>query len=286
MDTTSEKLQKVLAQAGFGSRRQMESWISEGRIKINGKLATLGDRVTGNEQFEIDNRAIVLKIDDTTQVIAYHKPVGEMSTRHDPEGRPTVFANLPKLRGARWIGIGRLDVNTSGLLLLTTNGELANRLMHPSRSIEREYAIRILGKPTPEHLQQLQRGIELEDGMAHFKSVRDAGGEGANHWYHVVLTEGKRREARRLWEALGFTVSRLMRIRYGDIPLPAHLRQGHHQPLEPQQIQQLMDSVSLAYSAPKIAATPAPRTRSPRRPASAKKTVYQNQPPQKKRPRV
>lgn len=252
----TEKLQKILAQAGLGSRRQIEGWIREGRLKINGRVAVIGDRITGQEMIELDQRLLRLHIDETTQVLAYHKPVGEMSTRHDPEGRPTVFSQLPSLRGARWISVGRLDINTSGLLLLTTNGELANRLMHPGQAIEREYAIRILGRPSPEQLQQLQTGVELEDGLAHFQSIRDAGGEGANHWYHVVLTEGRRREARRLWEALGFQVSRLIRIRYGDIMLPAYLRQGHYQALEPAQIQQLMASVGL--SEPVLATMPSP----------------------------
>ncbi|MBI5782316.1 MAG: 23S rRNA pseudouridine(2605) synthase RluB [Gammaproteobacteria bacterium] len=219
----SEKLQKVLARAGLGSRRQIERWIEEGRITIDGQPATLGARVTSDQALRVDGRVIPTHAFQPKQrILIYHKPEGEVCTRSDPQGRPTVFDKLPSLRGARWIAVGRLDFNTSGLLLFTTDGELANRLMHPSREIEREYAVRVLGKISDEMLARLKEGVMLEDGPARFDSVVDAGGTGANHWYHVMLKEGRNREVRRLWEAVGAKVSRLMRVRFGPIGLPPH----------------------------------------------------------------
>ncbi len=219
----SEKLQKVLARAGLGSRRQIERWIEEGRITIDGQPATLGVRVTSDQALRVDGRIIPTHAFQPKQrILIYHKPEGEVCTRSDPQGRPTVFDKLPTLRGARWIAVGRLDFNTSGLLLFCTDGELANRLMHPSHEIEREYAVRILGKISDEILARLKEGVVLEDGPARFDSIMDAGGSGANHWYHVTLKEGRNREVRRLWEAVGAKVSRLIRVRFGPISLPPH----------------------------------------------------------------
>lgn len=227
------RLQKLLAEAGLGSRREIERWISEGRVRVNGNLATLGDRASSADRIRVDGRDVRIRSQNEAkrQVIVYHKPVGEMVTRRDPEERPTVFRSLPRPKQGRWIAVGRLDINTSGLILFTTDGELANRLMHPSREIEREYAARILGALEPDTLDRLTQGIELEDGLAKFDSVRDAGGSGANHWYHVILREGRNREVRRLWEAAGCTMSRLIRIRYGNIELGRRLFPGNWRPL-------------------------------------------------------
>ena len=215
----SEKLQKVLARAGHGSRREMEALITAGRVSVDGKVATLGDRVEVNAVIRVDGHTVKTRAEEEMicRVLAYHKPEGEMCTRHDPEGRPTVFDRLPKLDSARWIAVGRLDVNTSGLLLFTTDGELANRLMHPSHEVEREYAVRVFGEITEAMLQRLRKGVQLEDGMAKFNKIKPAGGEGLNQWFNVTLTEGRNREVRRLWESQEVQVSRLMRVRYGDV---------------------------------------------------------------------
>ncbi len=237
-----ERLQKIIARAGYGSRREVEKWIELGRIKVNGRVATLGDQIdpAGNDKITLDNKPLrKLNVTPRLRVIAYNKPLGEVCTRHDPEGRPTIFDALPKLGTGRWIAIGRLDINTSGLLLFTTDGELANRLMHPSTEVEREYAVRVRGEASPEVFKQLQTGVELEDGPAHFDNILDSGGQGSNHWYHVILREGRNREVRRLWEAVGFTVSRLIRIRYGSIELKRYLRLGKWKDLEEKDIQQL-----------------------------------------------
>lgn len=244
----SEKLQKILANAGLGSRRAIEEWIKSGRIKLNGRVATLGERATKNDSIEVDGRLIRLYDQNESvlpMVLLYHKPIGEVCTRSDPEGRPTVFESLPRIRNKRWINIGRLDLNTSGLLMFTTDGELANRLMHPRHSIEREYAVRVWGEVDKTILTNLQQGVLLEDGQARFDKIIDAGGAGKNHWYHVVLTEGRNREVRRLWESQGVTVSRLIRIRFGAIHLPRELRQGTSRQLEPAIVKQLMQSVGL-----------------------------------------
>src|SRR5690606_38248184 len=183
-----EKLQKVLARAGFGSRRELEEWISAGRIKVNGKSAKLGDRVAASDKIIVDGKKVATQEKEVAvhPVLLYNTPLGEICTRNDPEGRPTVYDHLPHVQHARWVSVGRLDSNTTGLLLFTSDGELANRLMHPSAQIEREYAVRVMGAVTPEIINTMQRGVLLEDGMASFTSVRYAGGEGANHWYHVV----------------------------------------------------------------------------------------------------
>ncbi len=255
----SERLQKFLARAGLGSRRQIEDWIRQGRISINGTIAVLGDQVEGNELIQVDGKPLRLRPETKCRVLAYYKPEGELTTRSDPEGRATVFDRLPTLRQGRWINVGRLDLNTQGLLLLTTDGDLANRLMHPSTGIEREYAVRVLGEVDKALLKRLTEGVLLDDGMARFDSVMDAGGSGANHWYHVVLREGRNREVRRLWESQGVTVSRLVRVRYGPIMLRRGLRPGRFEDLEPAQLEALREAVGLA-----LAAEPEP-VRAPRR---------------------
>ncbi len=248
-----ERLQKILARHGIGSRRQIESWIAEGRIEINGVKATLGLRVQRHDQVAIDGRGIHLSQEATTRrVIAYNKPEGEVCTRKDPEGRPTVFDRLPKIAGERWIAIGRLDINTSGLLLFTNDGELANRLMHPSYQIEREYAVRVFGEVTEQKVKNLFDGVELEDGMARFTDIVDAGNEGINRWFHVCILEGRNREVRRLWESQELAVSRLKRVRYGSTIIPDHLRQGKFAELEQKDVDALAELVKL----PRVKAGP------------------------------
>ncbi len=246
MGDEPERLQKVLARTGIGSRRQIEDWIRGGRLRINGRTATLGDRVTADDRIQLDGRIIKpFKRIHKRRVLAYHKPEGVVCTRRDPEGRPDVFRDLPKLDKDRWILVGRLDLNTSGLLLVTTDGELANRLMHPSSGVEREYAVRILGKVDEKLLDTLHQGVELEDGPARFDSIADAGGQGANHWYHVVIREGRNREVRRLWESVGLTVSRLIRVRYGPIALGRNIRPGRWRELERAELRALLEAVDM-----------------------------------------
>ena len=228
-EQSGERLQKVLATVGLGSRREIEGWISAGRVTVNGRPAKLGDRVGPEDRVSVDGRPVKgleRSADMRRRVILYHKPEGELTTRKDPEGRPTVFEALPRLRGSRWVSVGRLDTNTSGLLIFTNDGALANKLMHPSTQMEREYAVRVLGQVTEEQLAALKKGVRLEDGMAAFDEITAAGGEGANRWYHVTLREGRNREVRRLWEAVGLSVSRLIRIRYGSLSLPRELPRG------------------------------------------------------------
>ncbi len=247
----SEKLHKVLADLGLGSRRQMETWITEGRVRVNQQIAKLGDRVSPTDVLRVNGRVLKRKTQALHEplLLCYHKPVGEVSTRRDPEQRPTVFHALPRPKHGRWVAIGRLDLNTSGLLLFSTDGELANRLMHPTQEIEREYAVRVLGKVSAEMLQRLTQGVQLDDGLARFERIEEAGGEGANHWYHVVLREGRKREVRRLWEALGITVSRLIRIRFGPIELSPRLRLGQSMLLEAEQVIGLYEYVGLPVPA-------------------------------------
>lgn len=249
----AERLQKVLARAGFGSRRQIETWIRDGKISVNGKLAELGVSVSETDLVKIEGRSVSIAANPghTARTLIYHKPAGELTTRKDEAGRPTVFDNLPKIKSGRWVTVGRLDFNTSGLLLVTTDGELAHRLMHPSWEIEREYAVRILGKVDEDTLRRMQEGVELEDGMASFESIQDAGGAGANHWYHVIVKEGKNREVRRLWESQGLQVSRLTRIRYGPIMLPRSVRAGHVQDLQQDEVKALYTMVKLEVPAPR-----------------------------------
>lgn len=225
-----ERLQKVLAQAGMGSRREMEEWIAAGRITVNGEVATLGMRVVEGDVVRADNkRSIRIRLEDTRlpRVLLYHKQEGEIVSRDDPEKRTSVFDKLPKLSGMKWIAIGRLDFNTSGLLIFTTSGDLANRLMHPRFEVEREYAVRVQGSMTEEQMRQmLKEGITLEDGPVKFEKLLDEGGEGYNHWYRLVMKEGRNRVVRRTFEALGLPVSRLMRVRFGIVNLPPRLKRG------------------------------------------------------------
>lgn len=244
----SEKLQKVLARAGFGSRREMERWIESGRVSVNGKIVTLGERVTEEDVVRVDGAIVAkqkMQQNRRCRVLVYNKPEGEVTSQGDPEGRKTVFDRLPTIKGGRWIVVGRLDINTSGLLLFTTDGELANRLMHPSYEVEREYAVRVLGEVPKETLEALREGVELEDGPAKFNELRSTGGEGANRWYQVKLSEGRNREVRRLWESQGVTVSRLMRTRYGTIALPKYLRSGRWEELNDAEVKALRSSVGL-----------------------------------------
>jgi 23S rRNA pseudouridine2605 synthase len=229
MSGKAERLQKVLAQAGIGSRREMDEWIAAGRVTVNGVVATLGMRVSEGDVIRADRRTLHVKgaEENLPRMLLYHKPEGEIVSRDDPERRASVFDKLPKLRGQKWIAIGRLDFNTSGLLIFTTSGNLANHLMHPRFQVEREYAVRIRGEMTPEQMRQVvKRGIELDDGLAKFERLADEGGEGSNHWYRIVLKEGRNRIVRRVFEALGLPVSRLMRVRFGIIGLPPQLKRG------------------------------------------------------------
>ncbi|ROS04749.1 23S rRNA pseudouridine2605 synthase [Sinobacterium caligoides] len=238
----SEKLQKVLAANGVGSRREMERWISAGRISVNGKLATLGDRVEDEDKIVVDGRPLQRSLEKKRRrVLLYNKPEGEICSRNDPEGRRSVFDRLPRLHGERWISVGRLDFNTSGLLLFTTDGALANQLMHPSSVIEREYLCRVMGDVTPEKIKAMTDGVMLEDGLAKFTDVVESGGEGINRWFYVVVMEGRNREVRRLWESQELTVSRLKRVRYGDVFIPSEVRSGQWIELSQDEINGLAD---------------------------------------------
>jgi 23S rRNA pseudouridine2605 synthase len=229
MNAQGERLQKVLAQAGWGSRREMEEWIAAGLVTVNGAAVVLGTRVTEGDVIRAGRRTMRVKAETNQRprVLLYHKQEGEIVSRDDPEGRATVFEKLPRLKGQKWIAIGRLDFNTSGLLIFTTSGDLANRLMHPRFEVEREYAVRVQGQLTPEQMRQMcEVGIELEDGLVKFENLTDEGGEGFNHWYRLVVREGRNRVVRRVFETLGLTVSRLMRVRFGIIHLPPRLKRG------------------------------------------------------------
>src|SRR5689334_8770619 len=241
----SERLQKLLAGAGHGSRRGIEEWIRDGRITINGRVAALGDRAGTSDQICLDGRRLDLGGAESTEVLLYHKPVGEVTTRSDPEGRPTVFDHLPSPKSGRWIVVGRLDVNTSGLLLFTNDGELAHRLMHPSSEVEREYRVRLRGTPPPEVLDRLRRGVALEDGPANFDRISVESTEGSHSWFRVELHEGRNREVRRLFEHQGFEVSRLNRIRYGTVELPRDLRGSGYQSLDAAAITALRQLVGI-----------------------------------------
>jgi 23S rRNA pseudouridine2605 synthase len=233
----SEKQQKALARAGDASRRAIEEWITAGRIEVNGKPAHIGQRVGPRDRVRVDGRPVRLRPAAVEpRMLLYHKPAGEIVTAHDPEGRPTVFERLPRVKGARWVAIGRLDFNTSGLLLFTTSGELAERLMHPRYEIEREYAVRLLGRLDESQADRLREGVLLEDGPARFETLVDVGGEGANHWYHVTLREGRNREVRRMFEGMGIQVSRLIRVRFGPFRLPPSLKRGQWRELETNEI--------------------------------------------------
>ncbi|CAC9487303.1 Ribosomal large subunit pseudouridine synthase B (EC [uncultured Gammaproteobacteria bacterium] len=240
-----DRLQKLIATAGYGSRRWAERLIEQGRIEVNNKTASIGDKAQITDTVKIDGRKIDLTRyqEEETKVIILNKQAGVICSNKDEKGRKSVFDLLPK--ESRWVMVGRLDLNTSGLLLFTNNGDLANKLMHPSSEIDREYAVRVLGKVEPEDLQQLTDGIELDDGFAKFTRVSVGGGQGANRWYKVVLKEGRKREVRRLWESLGFKVSRLIRIRFGEIRLPDNLRANQVDTLKPGQVKLLLDMVNL-----------------------------------------
>lgn len=247
----SEKLQKVLATAGLGSRRELEKWISAGRVSVNGSVAKLGDRAEAEDRILVDGRAVKIVTDDSPRVLMYSKPEGEVSTTYDPEGRPTVFDKLPRLNRGRWIAIGRLDINTSGLLLFTNHGELANRLMHPSYEVKREYMARIHGDVDEAMIARLTEGVILDDGIAKFQTVKaqharstDERG-GSNNWFRVILAEGHTREVRRLWESQGVEVNRLKRISYGPIELPSIVRRSEFIELDPKQVISLFRAVAL-----------------------------------------
>ncbi len=246
-NSNSEKLQKVLARAGQGSRREMEKFIDAKRVSIDGKIATLGDRVEPHQVIRLDGHIVKVEAEDdrVCRVLMYNKPEGELCTRKDPEGRPTVFDRLPRLDGERWIAVGRLDINTSGLLLFTNDGELANRLMRPSYEIEREYAVRVFGEVETSTLKTLTTGVKLEDGMARFLKIMPHGGEGINKWYNVILNEGRNREVRRLWQSQDVDVSRLIRVRYGNLMLNPKLPQGGWEELALAEVNYFRKSVGM-----------------------------------------
>jgi len=257
-EVKGEKLQKVLARSGLGSRREMERWIEEGRVTIDGNAARLGDRVVPGHRIEVDGRPLTVNSGDTTRCLLYHKPTGEVCSRKDPEGRRTVFERLPKVSAGRWISVGRLDYNTSGLLLFTTDGELANALMHPAACIEREYLVRVLGEVTEEKLTALREGVLLEDGVARFTDIQPGGHDedAANQWFYVVLMEGRNREVRRLWESQGLTVSRLKRVRYGELFIPSKIKKGQSLELDAKEVATLYRMANLPA---KVAARPTPK---------------------------
>ncbi|MCC6202354.1 MAG: pseudouridine synthase [Gammaproteobacteria bacterium] len=246
-EPAGERLQKVLARAGFGSRRELETWIRDGRIRVNGRTADLGVRVVASDRITVDGRPVAARrlSVEAPRTIGYHKPVGEICTRNDPEGRPTIYPRLPRLHVGRWISVGRLDINSCGLLLVTTDGELAQRLMHPSRQVPREYAVRVAGQLSEEMLQRLRRGVLLDDGPAAFAEISHSGGTGLNQWYRVVLHEGRQREVRRLMESQGLTVNRLIRVAFANIPLPREQPPGSCWDLSPAEIAELYRAAGL-----------------------------------------
>ncbi len=255
---SKERIQKALARQGLGSRRQVESWIKDGLIRLNGQVVELGQQVETGDVVMYNGRKIPIRDTEESlpRVIMYHKPEGEVCSRSDPEGRATIFDRLPGLKHSRWIAVGRLDINTSGLILLTDNGDLANKLMHPSSQVEREYAVRVMGKATEEQLKKLTHGVELEDGPARFEEIVETSfddeisstKQGLNHWYHVMLMEGRNREVRRLWEAVGLKVSRLMRVRYGSVVMGKGLRPGKSTELTEEEIRDLAQLAGIEYS--------------------------------------
>ena len=254
---SGERLQKMLAQAGLGSRRSMEEWISAGRVTLNGEVATLGMRVVEGDVVRVDKRLVHLKTHGSSlpRVLLYHKQEGEIVSRDDPEKRANVFDKLPKLRGMKWVAIGRLDFNTSGLLIFTTSGDLANRLMHPRFEVEREYAVRVQGSMTELQMRQMvKEGIMLEDGPIKFEKLLDEGGEGYNHWYRLILKEGRNRVVRRTFEALGLPVSRLLRVRYGIINLPPRLKRGMLAELGPGEVSAILKWAGMETHPAKVTA--------------------------------
>jgi len=271
-----ERVQKALARMGYGSRREIERLIAEGKVRINGQPARLGDHVKEGDKINIGTRRAVIKSDvNRIRVLLYNKPEGEICTRKDEQGRRTVFDSIGSLKDGRWICVGRLDINSSGLLLFTNYGELANHLMHPSSEIEREYAVRVNGEVTADTIRQLLKGVELEDGFMKFEQIVDAGGQGANHWYHVILKEGKNREVRRLWQSQDVRVSRLIRVRYGSLVLPRNLKAGKKLELTLDEIKALFEAVKLEWPASRDEAA---RQRSKKaKSLSIKKQLYGSQ---------
>ncbi|KDN12903.1 23S rRNA pseudouridylate synthase B [Snodgrassella communis] len=243
------RLQKALAASGVGSRREMEQWISQGLVRINGKVAQLGDRITPNDEISVRGSAINIKWPDRLpRIMVYYKQEGEIVSRDDPQGRTSIFDRLPQTVSSRWVAIGRLDINTCGLLILTTSGELVNRFAHPSFEVEREYAVRVLGELSIEQKQKLLDGVELEDGNAKIQYLSEQGGEGANRWYKIVIKEGRNREVRRLFESLGLTVSRLVRVRFGPIALPKRLKRGQYYEFNEFEVANIMKWAGLYHS--------------------------------------
>jgi len=241
------KLHKALADAGLGSRRELEEWILAGRVSVNGEPAHVGQRISAQDKVRVNGKLVRLRFADRRiRVLLYHKPEGEIVSREDPQGRPSVFGKLPRIGGGRWIAVGRLDFNSCGLLLFTSDGALADRLMHPRSEIEREYAVRVVGELSLEAKERLVQGVELEDGVAHFGRMVEGGGEGTNRWYRVTLTEGRNREVRRMFEAVGITVSRLMRVRYGPVQLPPRLKRGMVLELSPAEVATLLKRLPAA----------------------------------------
>ncbi|MES9970756.1 MAG: 23S rRNA pseudouridine(2605) synthase RluB [Candidatus Thiodiazotropha sp.] len=268
---SGDRLQKVLANAGMGSRRQIEGWIVEGRVEVNGVAAVLGQRVSQDDVIFVDGKRVAKRLLEAPvrEVIVYNKPEGELVTRKDPEGRNTVFQRMPKLKHGRWIPVGRLDINSSGLLLLTTDGELANQLMHPSRQVEREYAVRVMGEVNEAQLKELTHGVELEDGPARFEEIVESGGEGINRWFHVVIMEGRQREVRRMWEAVGARVSRLKRVRYGSVILESALKVGRWRYLSEQEVNELL--TTMGHRVPKQKKTQRAKADKSHQPRGSKK---------------
>ena len=261
---SGEKLQKVLADHGLGSRREMERWVSAGRVMVDGEVAHTGQRVSASSVIEVDGKTLRTRT-ETPRVLVMNKNVGVICTRRDPEGRETVFANLPKLQGGRWVTVGRLDVNTSGLLVFTNNGTLANKLMHPSTGLDREYAVRVDGRLTDEEIETLTTGVMIDDAMCRFSDLRHYDGRGRNHWYHAVLLEGRNHEVRNLLASVGRVVSRLKRVRYGPVVLPSYLRAGKVTEMAAEDVAALCKLVDLPYRVPAQAARKGTPSSGPRK---------------------